>query len=272
LGLLAFGIRASGQVSTANVIGTVEDSSGAHLPDASLKLINALTGAENDSMTDRVGAFGLSGVLPGAYTLRIDRGGFATTQVKGITLSVGDTKKFQIRMKIGSVSESVTVDASGLTLNTSDASVSTVVDRTFVRNIPLNGRSFQDLISMTPGIVTQSPQAAGTGITETGDFSVNGQRPDANEFFVDGISANVNSGLGENQSQLAARGSAAGLTALGTTHALVSIDALQEFRVLTSSYSAEYGLTPGGQFTFLTRSGSNTIHGSFYNYFRTNFF
>jgi hypothetical protein len=171
-------------------------------------------------------------------------------------------------LKVGSVSESVTVDGSGLTLNTTDAAVSTLVDRKFVNNIPLNGRSFQDLISMTPGVETQSPQAAAQGSAIQGDFSVNGQHPESNSFFVDGVSANINSGLTNGSSRITTSGSGAGATALGTSQSLVSIDALQEFRVLSSTYSAEYGRTPGGQFTFLTRSGSSAVHGSLYTYWR----
>jgi len=256
------------QMTTATVLGVVQDSSKSSIPDAKLKLINVQTGSENDSTTNGEGSFLLAGVIPGAYSLRIERAGFATTQLTGLLLNVGDTRTLLISLKVGSVAESVIVDASGLTLNTTDASVSTVVDRKFVANVPLNGRSFQDLISMTPGIVTQSPQAAGQGSSAQGDFSVNGQLPQANEFFVDGISANINSGLTSGNARIAGTGSAAGSTALGTTHSLVSIDALQEFRVLSSTYSAEYGRTPGGQFTFLTRSGTNALHGSVYDYFR----
>jgi Carboxypeptidase regulatory-like domain/TonB-dependent Receptor Plug Domain len=270
--VLCLVIPAIAQVGTANVLGVVQDSSNASIRNASVKLINIQTGTENDSKTNSDGGFLMPGVIPGAYTLQIEREGFATTQLNGITLNVGDTKNLLIRMKIGSVAESVTVDASGLSVNTSDASVSTVVDRKFVGNIPLNGRSFQDLISMTPGIVTQSPQAAGHGSAAQGDFSVDGQRPESNSFFVDGVSANMNSVLASGNSRLASTGSAAGATALGTTQSLVSIDALQEFRVLSSTYSAEYGRTPGGQFTFLTRSGTDAIHGSLYDYFRNSHF
>lgn len=268
--MLCFGMPAFAQISTANVGGIVQDQSGASIQGASVKLINVQTGTENDSKTSREGVFLLPGVIPGLYTLQIDQEGFATTQLNGISLNVGDTKNLLIRLKIGPVTESVNVDASGLTLNTSSASVSTVVDRRFVGNIPLNGRSFQDLISMTPGIVTQSPQAAGEGMGSQGDFGVNGQKPGANQFFVDGVSANINLGVTDGQPPLTDTGSAAGLTALGTTQTLVSIDALQEFRVLSSTYSAEYGRTPGGQFSFLTRSGTNKMHGSLYDYFRTN--
>jgi TonB-dependent Receptor Plug Domain. len=263
-----FVIPAFAQVSTANMTGVVQDKTSANIRDANVKLINVQTGTENDSKTDRDGRFVLPGIIPGTYTLQIERPGFATTQLNGIVLNVGDTKSLLVRLKVGSVSESVNVDASGLTLNNTDASVSTLVDRKFVSNIPLNGRSFQDLISMTPGVVTQSPQAAGEGSSTQGDFSVNGQRPESNSFFVDGVSANVNSGLTNDHSRLTTSGPGAGATALGTTQTLVSVEALQEFRVLSSTYSAEYGRTPGGQFTFLTRSGTSTIHGSFYTYWR----
>jgi Carboxypeptidase regulatory-like domain/TonB dependent receptor len=260
------------QVSTANVMGIVQDSSNASIPDANVKLINTQTGTENSSRTAGDGAFVLSGVIPGIYTLQIDRQGFATTQLNGIVLNVGDTKSLLIRMKIGSIAESVTVDASGLTINSTDASVSTVVDRKFVGNIPLDGHSFQDLISMTPGIVTQSPQTTGQSSAIQGDFSVNGQSLNSNSFIVDGVSANINSGLSSGNSKIASTGSIGGATAVGTTQSLVSIDALQEFRVLSSTYAAEYGRTPGGQFTFLTRSGSNAVHGSVYNNLRNSVF
>ncbi len=114
------------------MMGTVQDSTGAALPDADLKLVNSQTGTENVSRTSGDGRFILPGVLPGAYSLQIERSGFATTQLSGIVLNVGDTKNLLIRLKIGATTESVNVDASGLTLNTTDGSVSTVVDRRFV--------------------------------------------------------------------------------------------------------------------------------------------
>ncbi|HEY2014038.1 MAG TPA: TonB-dependent receptor, partial [Bryobacteraceae bacterium] len=242
------------------------------IPGASVKLINTQTGAENDTTTSHDGSFVLPGVIPGAYTLQIERQGFATTQLRGVVLNVGDTRTLLVRMKVGPVAESVTVDASGLTLNSSDGAVSTVVDRKLAEAVPLNGRSFQDLISMTPGIVTQNPQAAGQNSETQGDFSVNGQRPESNSFYVDGIAADSNGGVTSGHSRTVSTGSAAGATALGTTQSLVSVEALQEFRVLTSSYSAEYGRTPGGQFTFLTRSGTNERHGSLFYNFRSNVF
>ncbi len=267
--LLCIGLRAFAQFSAATVAGAVQDSSQAAITDASLKLINTQTGTENDSVTSPEGGFLLAGIIPGAYTLQIERDGFATTHVNGITLNGGDIKRLLIRMKVGAVTETVNVDASGIVLNRTDASVSTVIDRNLIATVPLNGLSLEDLVLLTPGIVTQNPQAATlSGAQTQGDFSVNGQRAESNSFFVDGVSANPSYGLTLDSSRTINAGSIAGSTALGTTQSLVSADALQEFRVLTSTYSVEYGRTPGGQFTFLTRSGTNRVHGSLYNYFR----
>ena len=174
-------------------------------------------------------------------------------------------------MKVGAVTETVNVDAGGLVLNRTDASVSTVIDRKLISTVPLNGRSLQDLISLTPGIITQSPQEATlTGSQTQGDFSVNGQQSDTNSYFVDGVAAIAHSGPASDNSRIGTDSSFAGLTALGTTQSLVPADALQEFRILSSTYSAEFGRTPGGQFTFVTRSGASQIHGSLYDYFRSN--
>ena len=174
-------------------------------------------------------------------------------------------------LEVGGTSETIQVNGSGENINTTDASVSTVIDSKFVENIPLNGRSFQDLISMTPGVVTVSPQAGvGSGF---GDFSVNGQRTESNYYTVDGVSANIASGNGYGvSSNPATSGSTPGATALGTTQSLISVDALQEFRVLSSTYSAEFGRSPGGQFSMVTRSGTDKLHGSVFNYLRNNYF
>jgi hypothetical protein len=121
---------------------------------------------------------------------------------------------------------------------------------------------------MTPGVTTQSPQnGSGAGyIGATGDFSVNGQRTESNNYSVDGVSANVGAGNGYGVTGAATGGAVASSTALGTTQSLVSVDALQEFRVLSSTYSAEYGRSPGGQFNFLPRSGTDHLHGTAFDY------
>ena len=197
--------------------------------------------------------------------------GFSTAVSTPITLNVAQNAVLDFKMQVGSEDQTVNVDASGLTINTTDASVSTVIDRKFVENIPLNGRSFQDLISLTPGVVTQSPQAF-SSLGANGDFSVNGQRTESNYYMVDGVSANTSAGNAFGSASAANGGTVPGATALGTTQSLLSVDALQEFRVESSTYSAEYGRSPGGQFSFVTRSGTNDLHGSAFDYLRNNVF
>jgi hypothetical protein len=144
-----------------------------------------------------------------------------------------------------------------------------VIDRNFVENIPLNGRSFQDLLTLSPGVSqVANSGGVGYGVGYSGDIVVNGQRTESNYYIVDGVSANTGTMPNPFGAGAGVSGSVPGLTALGTTQSLVSIDALQEFRSTTSTYSAEYGRSPGGQFSFSTRSGTNSLHGSLYNFFR----
>lgn len=264
---LCFSASALAQVGTANIAGMVEDSTNARVVGASVKLINTQTGTENDSVTNQYGIFLLPDALPGNYTLQIAKAGFATAEFTGIALNIGDSKQFLIRMEISGLSQTVTVNAAGMTLNTTDGSIGTVVDHGLIQNLPLNGRSFQGLIEMTPGTVSQSPQAISAG-----DFSINGQRPESNAFLVDGVSADVGTGIPFGPHKVPGSGDEAATTALGTTQGIVPLDALQEFRVLSSSYSAEYGRTLGSQFTLLTRSGTDRFHGSVYDYLRNDIF
>jgi hypothetical protein len=141
--------------------------------------------------------------------------------------------------------ETVTVQGGAPVLNTTDASVSTVVDQNYIANMPLNGRSFQDLILLTPGVVTNTPQQGGT-VGSSGEFSVNGQRTESNYYTVDGVSANT--GTYPDPSGPGNTGSLPAATALGTTQALLSVDALQEFRVQSSTYSAELAEIPEANF------------------------
>lgn len=258
---------------TASVSITLSDPSGALVTDASIVIRNTDTNQEQHGHSGKAGSTHFSYLKPGHYKLLVTKQGFSELSVDNIVLNVGDEKVLQITLKVGSADQTVDVDGSGLTLNTTDASVSTVIDRKFVANMPLNGRSFQDLISMTPGIVTASPQGTnGGGVGYSGDFSVNGQRTESNYYTVDGVSANVGAGSGYGTPQAGSSGGVAAGTAFGTTQSLASVDELEEFRVTSSTYSAEYGHGPGGQFGLLTRSGTKVFHGTAFDYLRNNFF
>jgi hypothetical protein len=271
LAILACASMAFAQSTSASLTGSVNDPSKALISGASVTAINTQTGVTASTKTNNSGQYVLPGLDPGTYRVEVDKQGFKGIIEAGLVLHVQDVVQMNFHMAIGSSSETVTVNGSWLQINTTDASVSTVIDRKFVENIPLNGRSFQDLISMTPGAVTQSPQS-GTAVASSGDFSINGQRTESNYYMVDGIAANSLAGNGYGSTGAGASGALASATALGTTQSLISVDALQEFRVQSSTYSAEYGRSPGGQISLATRSGTNDFHGSAFDYLRNNFF
>src|SRR5262249_35554866 len=214
------------------------------------------------TVTNGEGFFTLPLLPPGTYTLRAEHEGFAQVLVENVVLNVGDQKTLQIKLKTGDVKEVVNVTAETPLINESPA-VATIVDRQFVENMPLNGRSFQTLFRLTPGtVLTKTAEAK-----EQGQFSVNGQRGDTNYFTIDGVSANISVSTGGGIGQ-ANSGSLPGLSAPGGTKSLGSVDAFQEFKIPTSTYSPSFGRQPGGQISIATRSGTNDFHGTLFEYFR----
>lgn len=259
------------QSTSATISGGVTDSTGRFITDADVNIANDATGALYSVKTNSSGFYFVPILPPGTYHVQISKPGFKTIIKPEVVLNVQSAIALNFVLPVGAMSESVTVNADSSLLNTTDASVSTVVDRKFVQNLPLNGRSFQDLISMTPGVVTLSSQQ-GASIGYQGDFSVNGQRTESNSYSVDGVSGNINAGFPNGYPQAATGGTIAAGTALGTTQSLISVDALQEFRISSSSYSAEFGRFPGGQISLSTRSGTNSFHGTAFDYLRNDYF
>src|SRR6267142_1825468 len=273
--LLALAHASPAQTEVASVSGTIVDRSGGLVPSVQVTVINTDTNEKYETKTNNAGVYNVPSVKPGHYRILVTKPGFKQIDLRDVTLNVQDSVNRNFTLDLGGVSETVIVNAGdALNINTTDASVSTVVDQTYIKNMPLNGRSFQDLILLTPGIVTQPPQNGSTfTLGRTGEFSVNGQRTESNNYTVDGVSANVGTTTGRNAVNGAGpSGSLSASTALGTTQALVSVDALQEFRVQSSTYSAEYGRNPGGQFAFETKSGTNQWHGTAFDYVRNGFF
>lgn len=269
--LCLFSVRAQSQSVSATISGGVTDPSGRLLPGADIVIVNDTTGVIYSARTNDSGIYFVPILPPGHYHVQVSKQGFKTLIKPDVILNVQSALSLNFTLPVGATSESITIQAGSSLLNTTDASVSTVINRKFVENTPLNGRSFQDLIAMTPGVVTQSPQAT-YFVGYQGDFSVNGQRTESNYYTVDGVSANNGAGNGGGLPQAANTGAVAASTALGTTQSVVSVDDLEEFRVSSSTYSAEYGRSPGGQFSFTTRSGTNTPHGNVYDYLRNNDF
>jgi hypothetical protein len=258
---------------SAGLSGLVRDPSGASIAKARLELRDQGTGVRFRVTSNPDGLYSFPILKPGAYDAIVQADGFRTLTRSGIVLSVGDRAGLDFSMQLSDASTSVTVNADTSHASNSsnsainiDGAVSTVVNQKFVDNMPLNGRSFQSLLHMTPGVLVM-PSAQDS----PGQFSVNGQRTSTNYFTIDGVSANFGStpsvGLGESYS-----GMSPGLNILGGTNSLVSVDAMQEFRIQTSTYAPEYGRTPGAQVSILSRSGSNQFHGTVYDYLRNDIF
>ena len=222
------------------------------------------TAATRTTSTNQQGFYSVPALRPGPYDLTIQANGFATIHQNGVVLEADQQARIDFTLKIGATSETITVEGSAPLLNTSDATVSTLIGNQFVDNMPLNGRSFSTLINLTPGVVL-----APSNFYDQGQFSVNGQRPDANYFTVDGVSANLgNAGNGTLNMVQSGAGQLPTVSAFGGMSNLVSLDALQEFRIQTSSFAPEYGRTPGGQVSVVTTSGTNDFHGTAFEYFR----
>src|SRR5260370_1115251 len=181
------------QSPTATVNGLVRHSSGAVVPGADVQLINEHTNVKYPARTNSEGIYSASNLPPGTYRIQVSRTGFKTIVKPDIILNVLDARAINFDLPVGAVSETVTVEGGSSLVNTESAAVSTVVDRQFAENLPMNGRSFQTLIQLTPGVVLTT-----SNLFDNGQFSVNGQRATSNYWMLDGVSANigVNSGGG----------------------------------------------------------------------------
>jgi hypothetical protein len=254
------------QTGLATLSGTVTDPSGALITNALITVTNQDTGVSQKTNTTRAGVYVVEALNPGKYRVVVEHQGFKQIEVLDLELHTQDVISRNFTLPVGAASEVIQVNGNQQDIE-QDPAVSLVVDRDFVENMPLNGRSFQDLISLTPG-------ATQPGIS--GLFSFNGQRDYANNFSVDGVSANLGAGIPSPSSADPGSNGLAGdipsSTIGGTTQSIVSVEELQEFRVQTSGYTAEYGRQPGGQLQFTTRSGTNDFHGALFENLRNTAF
>jgi hypothetical protein len=260
--LVSFPSVLCAQSTNASLSGRVTDPSKAAIAEAKVAAVRTNTSARYEGSTSASGEYSLANLPPGIYRVEVEKSGFKKFIRPDVTLHVQDMLSIDFEMVVGSVSDTVTVEADAPLINASSGTVSTVVNHGFVENIPLNGRSFQTLIMLTPGVVVTA-----TAFDDQGQFSVNGQRADANYFTVDGVSANFGV-TGYFPLVQTAGGGLPALSAAGGTNSLVSVEAMQEFRIQTSSFAPEFGRTPGGQISIVTRSGSNQFHGTAFEYFR----
>jgi hypothetical protein len=258
--LLGFGllIALPGRAQQAQISGFVEDPTGAKVEGAAINVVSEETQAQRQTVSNPSGFYSIPNLPPGHYRMEVEAQGFQKVNRTDITLAVAQSANLDFRLQLAATAETVTVSGDVSPVNTTDGSVGMAVNRDLVENLPLNGRSFQSLITLSPG-VTLSPSAQSFG-----QFVVNGQRATSNYLTVDGVNATTTPANISSQ----ASGNGLGYSALGGTNGMVSLDALQEFRILTSTYAPEFGRTPGGQVILQTRSGSNVFHGTLFEYLR----
>jgi hypothetical protein len=261
IGVFGAPSRAAERPLTATLNGTIVDERDAVVPEANV-LVRDVEGAlKREVKTNRDGRFVVELLAPRSYTVSVQHQGFRPAEIKNLILNVDDHIALKIQLRVRGIGETVTIDDNPDSLRHTPA-VSTHIEGSFVENLPLNGRTLQPLISLTPGtVLTKST------FNEQGQFSVNGQRANANYFLVDGVSANIGVAAGAGLGQSGA-GALPALSVFGGTNSLFSIDALQDFKIQTSSYAPEFGRTSGAQVSISTRSGTNQFHGTVFEYFR----
>src|SRR2546423_289404 len=256
---ICFSAPANAQMAGGNLSGTISDPSGRLVPQALVAIQNVETGITTTVTTNSDGYYSAANLLPGEYQVTVSAKGFATEVRKGISLTVGARQIIDLTLQVGSAAKTVvevTSEVPAIQLISSD--ISAVVNATTVRELPLNGRSWTDLATLQPGvdtIYTQPSFAVGADRGNRGfgqQLTISGARPQQNNYRLDGVSLNdyANGAPG---------------SVLGGN---LGVDAIQEFSVLTSNYAADYGKTSGGVVNAITRSGTNQIHGSAYEFLR----
>jgi hypothetical protein len=246
---VAFTTSVRGQTTTGSIFGTVSDPTGAVIPDARVKVLNVQTGIAQETLTNGSGNYVFPSLASGDYTVAVMAKGFSTETESGIHLDVNQNANASLQLKPGSENETVTVAAATTLVETRESQLSETVDQKRIEDLPLNGRDPYSLVQIVPGVSNYTAQAA-TGDQQGTKFSVNGNRVVQNTEYLDGILDTLPYTTG------------GGL--------LPNPDALQEFRLLTSDFDAEFGRFPGGVVNAITRSGGNQFHGGIHEYFRNN--
>src|SRR5580704_116719 len=250
-----------GQVAGAMLTGTVSDQCGAFVPNAKVAIKSAATGLTREITSDANGVYSAPNLPPGKYDVIVSAGGFATLMQKDVTLTVGESQLLNVSLRIGQSTQTVQVSAGLPTVDLASSTMSDEVNSTTVRELPLNGRDWTLLATLQPGASAIRPQAATTSTANRANrglrnqFTANGHRPFENNYRMDGISINDYTN--------AAPGSVLGLE--------LGVDAVQEFSVELSNYSAAYGKTTGAVINAITKSGTNSFHGDAYWFLRNSY-
>jgi hypothetical protein len=251
--VLVSGAAAFGQVDRATLSGLITDSNGGVLPGATVVVTSLSTEQEVRQQSTNVGTYQANDLAPGRYRIEVELSGFKKkSQI--VTVEVAQRAKLDVELEVGDFSETVIVAETPL-LRSSDATLGAVIPQSQVANLPLSIRNWDDLLALVPGVQGDryTDQGGGTSFGRTGGINVHGARALQNNFLLDGVD---NNSISENVQELTSQVSRP------------SVDAIQEFKVVTSPYSAEYGRSPGAAVSVSTKSGSNTFHGTGYEYFQ----
>ena len=247
------------QVS-ASLFGVITDPSGAAVAGASVTAKSLDTGVARTAPTDQNGRYRFFLLPVGLYEVRVTKDGFAEGVRSGISLAVGQDASVDLSLRVGKVNEQVKVTADAPVVSVTTQDISGLVGEREVKDLPLNGRSYDLLLPLNPGIVNfTSEKTGGIGVSNSttgNNFAVSGNRPQQNIFLLNGVEF---TGAAENNMQPG-----------GTSGELLGVEAVREFNVLRDSYGAEYGKRPGGQVTIVTQSGTNELHGTVYEFLRNN--
>jgi hypothetical protein len=250
---------ARAQVSAA-ISGRVTDPAGATVSGAAVKATNEETGETRSTFTDDAGHYWVPSLAVGEYEVHVTKQGFQEQVRGGIHLVVGQEAGVDMALQLGQLNEQFKVNADAPVVSVTAADISGVVGEQQVKDLPLNGRSYDELMTLNPGVVMfTSEKTGGIGVsksTAANMFSVAGNRPQQNMFLLNGIEY---TGAAENNMQPG-----------GVSGQILGVDAVREFNMLSDTYGAEYGKHPGAQVTIITQSGTNQLHGSVFEYLRNN--
>ena len=239
------------QTSTTSLQGTVTDPTGAAVANAAVELVNVDSKTQREAATDAQGEYRFQFLPPGSYTLTISAAGFARFEQRGLQLLVNTPATVNTQLRLGQTSQVVTVSEEPAALNTVDATIGDSFDETHVKQIPIEGRNVPDLLSLQPGVAYTGNRPDADKDNDTRGGAVNGARSDQSNVTLDGVDANDYN------------------SAYAFTSVLpVTLDSVQEFRVITTNYNADEGQGSGAQVTLVTKGGSNNLHGSVYEYMR----
>ena len=250
--------RTAAQTVTGTIVGTILDAQGAAVPNASISAKNRDTDLERTAMSEASGEFTISSVPAGSYDITVSASGFERQVRSGITMTVGATLRVDFKLSIGQVQQAVTVTAEAPQIDTTTSTLSGLVNDNAIRQLPLNGRDWVQLGALQSGVLVglsgKGPNTVRGDVAHGSgeDLSISGGRPSANVYRVDGLVINDMANRGP--------GSALGIN--------LGVDAIREFSVLTSTYSAEYGMSSGGVINSITKSGTNNYHGTAFYFAR----